>query len=67
MMLDVQGLRTGYGRIPILNGVGFSVSEREFVGVLGHKPVFLPSTIHPCGGHTLAGAASACNLAMVKL
>ena len=21
MMLDVQGLRTGYGRIPILNGI----------------------------------------------
>ena len=37
MMLDVQGLRTGYGRIPILNGVGFSVSEREFVGILGHN------------------------------
>src|SRR3954467_12205298 len=37
MMLDVQGLRTGYGRIPILNGVSFSVNEGEFVGVLGHN------------------------------
>jgi branched-chain amino acid transport system ATP-binding protein len=37
MMLDVQGLRTGYGRIPILNGVGFSVDEGEFVGILGHN------------------------------
>jgi branched-chain amino acid transport system ATP-binding protein len=37
MMLDVQGLRTGYGRIPILNGVGFAVSEGEFVGILGHN------------------------------
>jgi len=37
MMLDVQGLRTGYGRIPILNGVGFAVDEGEFVGILGHN------------------------------
>ena len=37
MILDVQGLRTGYGRIPILNGVGFSVDEGEFIGILGHN------------------------------
>ena len=37
MMLDVQGLRTGYGRIPILNGIGFAVGEGEFVGILGHN------------------------------
>jgi branched-chain amino acid transport system ATP-binding protein len=37
MMLDVQGLRTGYGRIPILNGVGFAVNEGEFIGILGHN------------------------------
>jgi branched-chain amino acid transport system ATP-binding protein len=37
MMLDVQGLRTSYGRIPILNGVSFSVSQGEFIGVLGHN------------------------------
>jgi len=37
MMLDVQGLRTGYGRIPILNGVGFAINEGEFIGILGHN------------------------------
>ena len=37
MTLDVQGLRTGYGRIPILNGVGFTVDEGEFIGILGHN------------------------------
>ena len=37
MMLDVQGLRTSYGRIPILNGVSFTVSEGEFIGILGHN------------------------------
>lgn len=37
MMLDVQGLRAGYGRIPILNGIGFTVNDGEFVGILGHN------------------------------
>jgi branched-chain amino acid transport system ATP-binding protein len=37
MMLNVTGLRTGYGRIPILNGVSFAVSEGEFIGILGHN------------------------------
>src|SRR3954454_17738014 len=37
MMLDVQGLRTGYGRIPILNGISFGVNEREVIGILGHN------------------------------
>ena len=60
MMLDVQGLRTGYGRIPILNGVSFAVNEGEFVGILGHNGMgkttllkalmgFLPAT----GGRVL--------------
>ena len=37
MMLDVQGLRAGYGRIPILNGVTFAVKIGEFIGILGHN------------------------------
>ena len=37
MMLDVEGLRTGYGRIPILNGITFAVRESEFIGILGHN------------------------------
>jgi branched-chain amino acid transport system ATP-binding protein len=37
MMLDVSQLAAGYGRIPILGGVTFSVAEGEFVGVLGHN------------------------------
>src|SRR5258707_9266020 len=58
MMLNVQGLRTGYGRIPILNGVSFAVNDGEFIGILGHNGMgkttllkalmgFLPAT----GGH----------------
>ena len=37
MMLEVDGLCAGYGRIPILNNVTFSVEAGEFVGVLGHN------------------------------
>jgi branched-chain amino acid transport system ATP-binding protein len=36
-MLEVSDLRAGYGRIPILNGVGFRVGSGEAVGVLGHN------------------------------
>lgn len=36
-MLEVEGLRTAYGRIPILHGIDFSVAEGEFVGILGHN------------------------------
>src|SRR5438046_7950114 len=62
MMLSVTGLRTGYGRIPILNGVSFSVIEGDFIGILGHNGMgkttllkalmgFLPAT----GGRVLFG------------
>lgn len=37
MILDVERLRTGYGRIPILNGVTFTVNQGEFIGILGHN------------------------------
>jgi len=37
MMLQVEALRSGYGRIPILAGVSFAVAKGEFVGILGHN------------------------------
>jgi branched-chain amino acid transport system ATP-binding protein len=37
MMLEVSELAAGYGRIPILGGVSFSVARGEFVGILGHN------------------------------
>jgi urea ABC transporter ATP-binding protein UrtE len=37
MMLQVDALRSGYGRIPILAGVDFAVAQGEFVGILGHN------------------------------
>jgi branched-chain amino acid transport system ATP-binding protein len=37
MRLAVEDLHTAYGRIPILNGIGFTVEDGEFVGILGHN------------------------------
>jgi urea ABC transporter ATP-binding protein UrtE len=36
-LLDVQGLHSGYGRIPVVRGVSLAVAEGEFVGILGHN------------------------------
>ena len=36
-LLDVRGLRSGYGRVPVLHGVDFHVDEGEIVGILGHN------------------------------
>ena len=36
-LLDVRNLHAGYGRIPILHGIDFTVQEGEFIGILGHN------------------------------
>jgi urea ABC transporter ATP-binding protein UrtE len=36
-MLKVDNLHAGYGRIPVLSGISFTVAEHEVVGVLGHN------------------------------
>ena len=58
MMLDVQGLRTGYGRIPILNGIGFTVNEGEFVGILGHNGMGKTTLLRALMGFLPATAGS---------
>ncbi|MEM6356302.1 MAG: ATP-binding cassette domain-containing protein, partial [Pseudomonadota bacterium] len=37
MLLEVKGLRSGYGRVPVLQGVDLTVGEGEIVGILGHN------------------------------
>jgi len=37
IILDVQGLASGYGRIPILDDIRLCVHEGEFLGILGHN------------------------------
>ena len=36
-VLAVSGLRSGYGRIPILTGVDLAAADGEVVGILGHN------------------------------
>lgn len=36
-MLEVDRLHSGYGRIPILEGVSLSLKEGDVVGILGHN------------------------------
>jgi len=36
-MLEIDNIRAGYGRIPVLSGISFNVGEHEVVGVLGHN------------------------------
>jgi amidase len=36
-LLRVTGLRSGYGRVPVLHGVDLAVAEGEILGILGHN------------------------------
>ena len=37
MILEINDLHAGYGRIPVLSGISFTVGEHEVIGVLGHN------------------------------
>jgi amidase len=37
MILEVEGLCSGYGRVPVLHGIDLKVAEGEIVGILGHN------------------------------
>jgi len=37
VLLEVSGLRAGYGRVPVLHGIDLEVREGEVIGVLGHN------------------------------
>ena len=37
VILEVEGLCSGYGRVPVLHGIDLKVAEGEIVGILGHN------------------------------
>jgi amidase len=39
VVLDVAGLRAGYGHVPVLHGIDFKLREGEAVGIVGHNGV----------------------------
>ncbi|UXT85247.1 ABC transporter ATP-binding protein [Agrobacterium tumefaciens] len=50
-LLTTNGLRSGYGRIPILFGIDLSVAEGEFVGILGHNGMGKSTLLRTLMGH----------------
>ena len=49
--LEVEGLVSGYGRIRILEGIGFSLSAGEIVGVVGHNGMGKTTLLRTLVGH----------------
>ena len=39
VVLDVAGLRAGYGHVPVLHGIDFQLKAGEAVGIVGHNGV----------------------------
>ena len=58
MILEVDGLRSGYGRIPILAGVSLSVADGEFLGILGHNGMGKTTLMNTLMGHLPATGGS---------
>lgn len=58
-MLEVAGIMSGYGRIPILMGVDLVVRRGEFVGVFGHNGMGKTTLMRTLAGHLRATAGSA--------
>jgi len=57
-MLEVQGLKSGYGRIPILMGVDLRVTAGEFIGVFGHNGMGKTTLMRTLAGHIRSTAGS---------
>jgi urea ABC transporter ATP-binding protein UrtE len=57
-LLDVVGLKSGYGSVPILADVSFSVEAGEFVGILGHNGMGKTTLLRTLMGYLPATAGT---------
>ncbi|HTT78340.1 MAG TPA: ABC transporter ATP-binding protein [Stellaceae bacterium] len=57
-LLEVVGLKSGYGSVPILAGVSFSVEAGEFVGILGHNGMGKTTLLRTLMGYLPATAGT---------
>jgi branched-chain amino acid transport system ATP-binding protein len=62
-LLEVEGLRAGYGPIEVLHGVSFSVNEGEIVTVIGANGAGKTSTLMCVSGclRARSGVRRACD------
>lgn len=58
MILDVKNLKSGYGRIPILDGVSFEMGPGEVIGILGHNGMGKTTLLKTLIGEIRATAGS---------
>ncbi len=59
-MLEVETLHSGYGRIPILEGVSLSLQEGEIVGILGHNGMGKTTLLRTLIGEIKANQGTIC-------
>ncbi|MGC2781095.1 MAG: ABC transporter ATP-binding protein [Bradyrhizobium sp.] len=50
-LLEVKGLKSGYGRIPILFGIDMTVQDGEYLGILGHNGMGKTTALRTLMGH----------------
>lgn len=57
-LLEVKGLHSGYGRIPILFGIDMAMRDGEYLGILGHNGMGKTTMLRTLMGHLPATAGS---------
>ena len=57
-VLEVKGLFGGYGKVPILHGIEFTVAGNEVVGILGHNGMGKTTLLKTIMGFLPAGSGT---------
>ncbi|MEL0436104.1 amidase [Phycobacter sp. K97] len=57
-ILEIKSLSGGYGKVPILHGIDFSVGENEVVGILGHNGMGKTTLLKTAMGFLPAGTGN---------
>lgn len=57
-ILEVKGISSGYGKVPILHGIEFAVAENEVVGILGHNGMGKTTLLKTLMGFLPAGSGT---------
>lgn len=57
-ILEVKGISSGYGKVPILHGIEFAVAENEVAGILGHNGMGKTTLLKTLMGFLPAGSGT---------